>query len=255
MKSIKPTIDKDKITPQPIDVFRRHINFMLKKNEEFYTELIKNNNLCNTVKMRRWDSTRKLPLESESVDLIITSPPYVTSYEYADLHQLSLLWFNADKETFRKWPRYDNDPSQFRKKFIGTLHKGTRDSNYLSNIAGQIVNKLAKKKKGLSYSVAKYFSDMKKSFSEMYRVVKPGGKVCIIIGNTMLRGVEILNAQVVAEQMQNIGFKPADLIKREISNKLIAPWRDSITGRFTGLSNPNKKRVYQYEYIIIMSKL
>src|SRR3546814_11916196 len=28
----------------------------------------------------------------QSLDLIVTSPPYVTSYEYADLHQLSSLW-------------------------------------------------------------------------------------------------------------------------------------------------------------------
>ena len=31
-------------------------------------------------------------LNDKEVDLIVTSPPYVTSYEYADLHQLSSLW-------------------------------------------------------------------------------------------------------------------------------------------------------------------
>ena len=33
-------------------------------------------------------------VEPPIVDMIITSPPYVTSYEYADLHQLSSLWLD-----------------------------------------------------------------------------------------------------------------------------------------------------------------
>jgi hypothetical protein len=35
---------------------------------------------------------RKLKINDDSVTLVITSPPYVTSYEYADLHQLTSIW-------------------------------------------------------------------------------------------------------------------------------------------------------------------
>ena len=37
-------------------------------------------------------------------DLLVTSPPYVTSYDYADIHQLSALWlgYASDYRTLRK---------------------------------------------------------------------------------------------------------------------------------------------------------
>ena len=48
--------------------------------------------------------------EDEKADFIVTSPPYVTSYEYADLHQLPSLWFG-----------YLNTLPEFREKFIGSM--------------------------------------------------------------------------------------------------------------------------------------
>ena len=89
----------------------------------------------------------------------------------------------------------------------------------------------------------------------MYRILKSGRKACIIIGNTSLRGVEILNAQVAAEQMQAAGFNKIDFIKREIPNKMITPWRDLESGKFTGKDNPSKTRAYEFEYIVVMEKV
>jgi len=204
--------------------------------------------------MYRRDSTRSFPLEDNSIDLIITSPPYVTSYEYADLHQLSLLWFGDDPGHFKKWHKYSNEFNNFRKQFVGTSYKGVKKNLFDSTIAENIILDLEKEEKRLAMDVTNYFSDMKKIFSEMYRVLKEGKKACIIIGDTSLRGVEILNAETAVEQMSNIGFRKVKFIKREVSNKMITPWRDQNTGKFTGLDNPAKKRVYEFEYIIIMEK-
>ncbi len=54
--------------------------------------------------------------------------------------------------------------------------------------------------------------------------------------------------------MLTAGFKNIKVIKRELSQKMIAPFRDTKTGKFTGLNNPNKHRIYDYEYIIVMRK-
>jgi len=254
MKSIKPTVDPNKIIPKPLDVFLKHFNFMAKKNQQFYTELLKSKNLETPAKMYRRDSTKKLPLKSNSVDLIITSPPYVTSYEYADLHQLSLLWFGDDPSHFKKWHRFIHQFNDFRKKFIGSSYKKEKNGSYNSAIAQRIVNKLLKIDRSLATSVANYFLDMKNAFSEIHRILKPNAKACIVIGNTNLRGVKILNAQIVGEQMSNLGFRKVKFIKREVLNKMITPWRDSKNGKFTSVSNPLKKRVYEFEYIVIMRK-
>ena len=126
--------------------------------------------------------------------------------------------------------------------------------NFDSIIGSEIVNKLSTTDKTTASSVASYFIDMKKAFREMHRVLKPSGKACSDLGNTNLCGVEILNAEVAAEQLCTLGFEKVDYIKRNVPNKMITPWRDSISGKFTGLDNPNKIRAYEYEYIIIMQK-
>jgi DNA modification methylase len=255
MKSIKPTIDKDKILPNPKETFLRHLDSMIKKNERFYSTLAQSGYINTTAKMYRRDSTKKLPIGTETIDLIITSPPYVTSYEYADLHQLSLLWFGDDPKNFKKWHHFSDGFIDFRRNFIGTSSKEEKSGDFNSVIAKQIVDDLIQVERPLAIDVANYFLDMKRVFTEMYRILKIGGKACTIIGNTSLRGVEILNAQVAAEQMQAVGLKKFDFIKREIPNKMITPWRDLESGKFTGKDNPSKTRAYEYEYVVVMEKV
>ena len=89
----------------------------------------------------------------------------------------------------------------------------------------------------------------------MYKVLKPGKKACILLGTPGLLGFEMLNAEVAAEQMSSLGFKEINYIKREVPNKMITPWRDINTGKFTSLTNPSRKRAYEFEYILIMEKV
>jgi DNA modification methylase len=254
MKSIKPTIDKAKIVPNPKESFLKHLDSMIKRNEQFYSALAQSGYIDIPAKMYRRDSTKKLPMKSEVVDLIITSPPYVTSYEYADLHQLSLLWFGDDPRHFKKWHHFSNEFVDFRRDFIGSSTKDEQVGDFNSVIAETIVHDLMQVGRPLAVDVANYFLDMKKVFTEMYRILKTGGKACTIIGNTNLRGVEILNAEVAAEQMQRAGFSKVEFIKREIPNKMITPWRDVESGKFTGKDNPSKTRAYEYEYVAVMEK-
>lgn len=254
MKSIKPTIDQEKRFPAPEQSFLRHLDSMIKKNNIFYSSLEESGRLNIPARMRLWNSTKKLPISDQSIDLIVTSPPYVTSYEYADLHQLSLLWFGDDKKNFKGWDKIVNEFFDFRKQFIGSSHKKITHREFKSQIAEDIICKLEAQNRPLSQSVASYFNDMQLAFGEMHRILKNGKKACVIIGNTELLGVPILNAQVATEQMINIGFTQSKLIKREVSNKMITPWRDRETGKFTGRANPNKKRAYEYEYVLLMEK-
>lgn len=254
MKSIKPQVDPDKIPPDVLTTFLRHVKHMMSKNREFYDLLKQTGNLKTPAKMKLRDSTKRFPLQNNSVDLIITSPPYVTSYEYADLHQLILLWLGDDSKRYPRWSKYTRRYQSFRKKFIGTkLAEHNKDKHFLGFFAHHIVNRLPNNRR-YAKSVAKYFFDMQKSIAEMYRVLKPGKKACIIIGNTTLSGIEIKNAEVAAEQMQDAGFTIKNIIKRKLSNKMITPWRDRTTGKFTNKNNGQKTRVYEHEFIIVAEK-
>lgn len=255
MKSIKPQVDKEKNAPEPFNIFKSHLKFMIKRNTEFYELLNKNGFLDLSCKMKIANTAKKVPVKSGTADFVITSPPYVTSYEYADLHQLSLLWFGSDEKYFKSWGRLIKDFSGFKKQFIGTSFTKTVDlKNLNSKTAEKIIKDLEIKDRGESRNVAGYYADINKSFNELHRILKKNAKACVIVGNTVLQGIDILNAEVCLEQMQNIGFKKLEIIKREIGTKIITSWRDLKTGRFSGKSEKGSKRVYQYEYLLIVEK-
>jgi DNA modification methylase len=254
MKSIKPTVDRDKTVAPPNLTFLRQVDSMIIKNKLFYEKLVGTNRLGVMANMYQRDSTKKLPVLNDSKDIVISSPPYVTSYEYADLHQLSILWFGDDPLHFKRWGRLTKDYDDFRKTFIGSSFIRKHRVNFGSDIAKKIVNDLSLEDKSLAGNVANYFVDTQKAFTEIKRILKPQGKVCLILGNTNLCGVNILNAEVAAEQMIYLGFKKHKYIKREVPNKKLTPWRDAETGKFTSIDNQNKIRAYEYEYILVMKK-
>ncbi len=242
-KSNKPTRDLEKKPADPFIVFSRQVKAMLRGNADFFNLLQERGYLKTYCEVYCTDA-RKIPVKTNAVTLIVTSPPYVTSYEYADLHQLTTLWFE-----------YTKDLSDFRKRFIGTAYHNKKKLSLNSEIAEHIKEDLLKKDKKTAEEVATYFSEMNQVFEEMKRMLKKGGRTCIVIGNTNLKGVEILNAEVFVEQLQNLGFKVDDIIKREIPSKNLPSTRDKKTGRFTKATDKRKVFAYPTEYILTMQKI
>jgi DNA modification methylase len=242
-KSVKPTRDQKKKIYDPLSLFLTQSKKMIKKHLEFDKSLkieIKEN--IDTFRTVNCDDSRNLFCEDNSATLIVTSPPYVTSYEYADLHQLPSLWFG-----------YLQELSDFRKKFIGSAYKNRDVFNLQSSLALDILLKLGNNKKGRE--VRNYFADMLETFLEVKRVLKKGGRACFVIGNTEFNGVKILNAEVFHEQFLNIGFKTHKIIHREIPSKMLPSTRDKETGQFVKVTDKNLKLAYPTEYILIMEKL
>ena len=239
----KPQRDMKKELANPFDDFCRHCNKMIGWNENFYNELSRRGYL-NTSCDIQLDDARHTSIPSGSINAIITSPPYVTSYEYADIHQLTAYWME-----------YISDIHEFRKKFIGSSYSGNSSLTVNdSKQAQKIVDDLSKKSKHIACDVAQYFNDMQEVAKEMSRVLAPRGYACIVIGNTKIKEVQIKSAEVFYEFLRNAGLHKVDVIKRSIPHKLMPTLRDKNTGRFTKQDNPNCKKVYPNEYIIIAKK-
>ena len=184
---------------------------------------------------------QNLPTNDKS-SLIVTSPPYVISYEYRDIHSLSLSFL----EDF-----FTDIPS--KKHFIGSSHRKSNDNNLYSYTGGLIADSLLSSSKSLSKTVHSYFIDMQNFFHKSYNLLKNNGKMAVVIGNTALRGVDISNTQVFDEILATIGFTEDKIIKRKIPFKCLPTTRDPKTGRFVS-SNSNHNKSYSHEYIMIYSK-
>ena len=238
--STKPTRDLSKKPTKPYDAFRKHLKKMQRGNDAFYNVVpVKIRENLNEYLNIKIDDARRQPVPDDSVDLIVSSSPYVTSYEYADLHQLSTIWLDLA-----------NDLTEYKKEFIGTSYKKYEDKKLRSKIAMDIVCKMSKKSKKMAKEIEAFFIDMEEVFDESFRILKHGGRCCYVIGDTKLKGVDILNAEVFAESLQYSGFKLDRIIKREIPLKILPQKRDEKTGRFANNHEANSE-AYPTEYIVI----
>lgn len=244
MGSTKPTRDFNKKIQKPIVCFKKHLKKMERKNKEFWTIVPSHikNNLDLYLNIKRGDAKNQ-PVDDETVDIQITSSPYVTSYEYADLHQLSTLWLE-----------YATNLTEYRKEFIGTAYKKYEDRQLKSKIAQSIINQMTLKDQNMAKEIEAFFIDMQECFDEAYRILKQGGRCCYVIGNTALRKVEILNAEVFAESMQYSGLVIDRIIKREIPSKILPQKRDAETGKFAK-NGEEDFHAYPTEYIVIGRKM
>jgi len=248
MKSSKPTRDRKKMEQglrAPAIAFRRHLAKMCRANERFWALMAEahGSDVTFSADIRRGDS-RNLPWDDDSVDLVATSPPYVTSYEYADLHQLTTLWLGGVA-----------DLAASKEEFIGSAAARGRNVEAAQSERGSdIVQRLGRLRKSKGEEVRQYFLDMQSVFAELHRVLRQGGLVCNVIGNTTLCGVEILNAEVHTEIMENLGFELVDVIKRVIPSKTLPQVRDPKTGKFTSENGKGTVDAYPEEFIVIMRK-
>jgi hypothetical protein len=236
-KSIKPTIDQKKETKNILFLFRAQFNSMIKAVAEYNKKV---NNLSNTTIINK-NFLRTKP-SAPFLDLLITSPPYVTSYEYADLHQLSTLWLN-----------YTNDFRTLRNGTIGSVyHQNFSAENIDINDVGNGIYKSLVKAKGVKAKpIAKYFLDIKKSVEKAYSIVNPGGLAVFVIGNTKYKNVYVDNAKYMTTCLYESGFDEVEVLKRRISSKILSPYRNK-DGKFS--SDKRKRKVYSYEFILIAKK-
>ena len=103
-KSIKPQIDPSKSQKNVFDLFKKQTEMMISAYEQ--------SGICKKGKITiETTNFLKQQLKRPKVDMIVTSPPYVTSYEYADLHQLSSLWLD-----------FTQDYRELRQGSIGSIY-------------------------------------------------------------------------------------------------------------------------------------
>lgn len=231
-KSIKPQVDPNKKIHDVIETFENQLNVFIKAIEQ---EDYKG---TNEVEIQR---INVLDIDKEDyVDLLITSPPYVTSYEYADLHQLSSLWLG-----------YTKDFTDLRKDSIGSQYGTDKTAQWnLSGTAKKIAEQFPQNAQGVA--ISRYYAQMDQVIYVCSKLLKPKGICVFVIGDTEYKGVRVENAKSLAESMVRNGLVVQEISKRKIANKFLPSHRDE-NGKFS--SNKNDRQIYSQEYIVIGRKI
>jgi len=144
----------------------------------------------------RYGDARHLPFKTGSIDMIITSPPYLNAIDYLRGHKLTLVWMGYDISELRR----------LRSESIGTevsRHQST-DCIVQTTITAMIpTGSLDDRSTGI---VRHYVSDMNLVMKECRRVLKPGGTATFVVGNSSIRGVFIRNSDGLAKLAEHHGL-------------------------------------------------
>lgn len=235
-RSTKPSLDRVRTAPQVLGTFVKQCRLMQTAWAEIGTSQAVSAEIVH-------GSVIDVARPAQPVDLIITSPPYAMSYEYADLHQLSALWLG-----------FADDHRDLRAGFIGTASRrlcvGTALRN-LNSIGEQVVFSLFERDRAAAEATATYFLDMQKVALRCYEFLRPGGISVFVVGNTQLSGVRIDNANHLVESLLDSGFADVRVAKRQLSNKPNTPYRLP-NGRLS--STRTEMQIYAEEYIVMAQR-
>ena len=162
-------------------------NTFLSKVTEFTSKFRQSSSLLEThseISVFNADSRFLDFIEPESIDLIITSPPYANTYDYYLYHKFRKRWLDLDVAYAQ------NNEIGSRREFSS-----------------------------LKRSSQKWSDDLEACFIEMSRVLKSRGLAFIVIGDSVINKTVIKIDEVIGEFSSSVGFDVEEIISSDLSHK------------------------------------
>ena len=174
---------------------------------------------------------RQLGLADNSVDMILTSPPYAGAQKYIRASWLNLYWLNRVKiEDIRELKTHNIGREDYRKEEIYEAYTGI-------TAADIVLKELYKNGNTFrAFLAANYLNEMKVALDESIRVLRKDGYMVIVIGNNTVckrqfDTQDYLTTYLVSKGMK-LQYKLIDDIKsyglmtkrNKTANKISSEW-------------------------------
>lgn len=182
----------------------------------------------------------------EVIDIAITSPPYLNAFDYTQIIKVESAWLGT---------LINSDLEKLRNKQVGHEKRRNNEINeivvevfkpYYDKFLDLSKNQELKKGKVNYDNVAKtclsYFNDIYNNLLCVKKVLKKGGEYHMVVGDNVIKSVEIPTHKLIANISQKIGFKWVGYYKYEIKDH-----RTSIP------RGENRSKI-KYEFVIILRK-
>ncbi|MDF1539283.1 MAG: DNA methyltransferase [Candidatus Thorarchaeota archaeon] len=149
------------------------------------------------------ESATAMTIENSSIDLAVTSPPYINAVDYPRTHQLEMYWLGMIG---------DGPLSNMKRNYIGTetVYKREYEMLQYSSLStlDPLLEKIFESDPRRSFIVFKFFEDMKKQLIETLRVLRPGARYCLAIGSNLIRGIPVHSHEILSEMATSseVGF-------------------------------------------------
>lgn len=172
-----------------------------------FSKTINGKNFCEII----GNDARKitLPYNINQIDLIVGSPPYINAMDYIWANRLRIHWLDLVKSDKHRLNLYNyeigteripkKEYSRIGKTGIAEIDK-TIEEIYHSHGS----NQQSQLRSRVTY---KYFLDMKKHFEQAYKILKNGGRYCIVVGDNNIRKVFVPTSEYLSQIAESVGFK------------------------------------------------
>jgi hypothetical protein len=145
-------------------------------------------------KLTRGDA-RSLVIDDNTVDVSITSPPYINAIDYLRGHKLSLVWMGFSVSELR----------EMRSENISAEHGLASPDRRLRRaaMAAAPVDLLTPASRNM---FLRYLHDMREVLVEQRRVLKPGGRLVMVLADSLIEGLLIRNYRAIRTLAMHAGF-------------------------------------------------
>ncbi len=159
-------------------------------------------------------SASTVPIPAGSVDLAVTSPPYVNGMDYVMNYKIDLAWMGfvrsyAELAALRAaMVACDNIP-----RSVAAGHHpsaSVRGDPWLGDIAREIDRNIRRKgtyrRADMARVVTKYFDDLVPTIRAVYRALRPGGRFVVVNGDSLIAGTYVPGDLLFARLGAHAGF-------------------------------------------------
>lgn len=150
---------------------------------------------------------RRLAIRANSIDLVLTSPPYLNAIDYMRCSKFSLVWMGQTAKGIR----------EVRSRIIGAevgLYTEVSDDKITRLFKLLRINSsLTKRHKAI---LRRFIEDMEQVLKETSRVLVPRGKAIFVLGENALKGTYIRNSKIVIELAKDIGLTLTRVARRNL---------------------------------------
>ncbi|MBI5222976.1 hypothetical protein HY990_00995 [Candidatus Micrarchaeota archaeon] len=178
-------IDKKKRALPAKEIFRRRV-------KKFVNDLkTAKTGFCPQVLL---GDARNLDIESNSIDLVVTSPPYLNNIDYSKIYGLELSLLEMSKAA----------AAQMRMRALRSYIGKNMDVQDMPPEVGEIGARIP--------IIGTYFRDMDLVISQMFRVLKDDGVAHVNVSNSVIHETHVLVDEVFAEMAERIGFSQVEIV-------------------------------------------
>ena len=227
-----------KHNPNTIIEFKEKTESNIQKMENYYNEV---NQDCKIIILDE-DARYISSIPKNSIELVVTSPPYGdsrTTVAYGQFSRLSLQWLGYDKATV----------TDIDKVSLGGIPTQKLENGLGSPSLKKVLEKITEQDPKRARDVLSFYIDFNKCIGELDRVTKNGAFLCFVVGNRTVKGIKIPTDDIIVELFKDKNeYMHHKTIIRNIPSKRM-PRSNSPTNVKGKLSSTMNK-----EYIVVLEK-